>query len=466
MAIEVKLPELGENVTSGDVVNVLINVGDEIDVNQGLCELETDKAVVEIPSSEAGRVAKVHFKKGDTIKVGQVLVTLEGAQSEKPVDKSPPKTERKQTPETEPAPKRQPGTEPSAADKVDSPALGMPTEEQEPQPVPSPPTQAAPSAKAEAPSDGDDVIPAGPAARRVARELGVDLRQVKGSGARGRITTEDVEAAAKSRRAAPPAASPAKAAAEPSISLEPVVPPGDVAQDSWGQVRREKMSKIRKTIAAQMRLSWTTVPHVTNFDDADITDLERMRQGVPKGLLGANLRLTSMPFVLKAVAIALRRHPLLNASIDEEKEEITYKEYVHLGIAVDTPRGLVVPKVRNVDRMSIPEIARAVAAVAERARAVQFSVDELRGGSFTISNLGAVGGTYSTPIINYPEVAILLLGRSRWLPVIRSENIEKRYMMPLSLSYDHRLVDGATAARFLNDVIQYLQNPALLMLAE
>lgn len=465
MAIEVKLPELGENVTSGDVVNVLVNVGDEIDVNQGLCELETDKAVVEIPSSEAGRVAKVHFKKGDTVKVGQVLVTLEGAQPEKAVDKSLPKTDRKQ-PETEPAPKRQPGTAPGAADKVDSPALGLPAEMQQPQPVQSPSMQATLAATAEASGAGDDVIPAGPAARRVARELGVDLRQVKGSGAHGRITTEDVEAAAKSRRAAPPAASPAKAAAEPSISIEPVVPPGDVAQDSWGQVRREKMSKIRKTIAAQMRLSWTTVPHVTNFDDADITDLERMRQGVPTGFLGANLRLTSMPFVMKAVAIALRRHPLLNASIDEEKEEITYKEYVHLGIAVDTSRGLVVPKVRNVDRMSIPEIARALATVAERARAVQFSVDELRGGSFTISNLGAVGGAYSTPIINYPEVAILLLGRSRWLPVVRGENIEKRYMMPLSLSYDHRLVDGATAARFLNDVIQYLQNPALLMLAE
>ena len=171
---------------------------------------------------------------------------------------------------------------------------------------------------------------------------------------------------------------------------------------------------------------------------------------MPKGYLGANLKLTAMPFVMKSVALALRRHPLLNATLDEENEQVVYKQYVHLGIAVDTPRGLVVPKVRNADRMSIPELARALASLAERARAVQFSIDELRGGTFTISNLGAVGGAYSTPIINHPEVAILLLGRSRWMPMVREGNVEPRFMMPLSLSYDHRLVDGATAGRFLN----------------
>jgi pyruvate dehydrogenase E2 component (dihydrolipoamide acetyltransferase) len=246
---------------------------------------------------------------------------------------------------------------------------------------------------------------------------------------------------------------------------EPVVPPGEVGQDSWGPIRRDRMSQIRRTIAAQMTKSATLIPHVTNFDDADVTDLERLRAGVPPGFLGAPQKLTAMPFVLKAVAIALGRHPLLNASLDTDNGQIIYKQYVNLGVAVDTPRGLVVPVIRHVDRMSIPEIARALASVGQRARSAQFTLDELRGGTFTLSNLGAVGGTYSTPIINHPEVAVLLLGRSRWLPAIREEQIQPRLMMPLSLSYDHRLVDGATAARFLNEVIDYLQSPGKLLLS-
>jgi pyruvate dehydrogenase E2 component (dihydrolipoamide acetyltransferase) len=245
-----------------------------------------------------------------------------------------------------------------------------------------------------------------------------------------------------------------------------VVPPGEVGQDNWGPVRRERMSQIRLTIAAHMAKSTATIPHVTNFDDADITDLDRLRKTVPEGFLGANLKLTTMPILMKAVALALRNHPLLNATFDEANEQVVYKQYVHLGVAVDTPRGLVVPVLRNVDRMTIPEIARAIASVAERARQVQFSIEDLRGGTFTISNLGAVGGTYSTPIINHPEVAILLLGRSRWLPMVREEKVVPRLMLPLSLSYDHRLVDGAAASRFLNEVIDYLQSPGKLLLAE
>ena len=248
-------------------------------------------------------------------------------------------------------------------------------------------------------------------------------------------------------------------------AAETVVPPGEPGSDAWGKVRRERMSQIRRTIAAQMARSASTIPHVTNFDDADITDLEHLRKGVPQDLLGPNLKLTLMPLVMKAVAMALRRHPMLNASLDDQKEEIIYKEYVNLGVAVDTPRGLVVPVVRSADQMSIVELARATASLAERARAAKFAVEELRGGTFTISNLGAIGGAYSTPIINHPEVAILLLGRSRWMPVIREGKIETRLMMPLSLSYDHRVVDGATAARFLNEVIDYLQSPGRLLLA-
>ena len=286
-------------------------------------------------------------------------------------------------------------------------------------------------------------IPAGPAVRRLARELGVDLAAVAGSGKHGRIVPEDL------RPVSPPSAAPAspapvsaapvppaiapRPAADVPLGLQPLTAPGEAGSDSWGPVRREKISRIRRTIAEQMVRSAATIPHVTNFDDADVTELERLRQGVPAGQLGQNVKLTMMPFVLKAVAMVLRRHPLVNASYDEEHDQIVYKEYVNLGVAVDTPRGLVVPSIRNADQLTILQLAQTLASIAGRARGAQFGLEDLRGGTFTISNLGAVGGTYSTPIINYPEVAILLLGRARWLPVVRGENydrIEPRLMMP------------------------------------
>jgi pyruvate dehydrogenase E2 component (dihydrolipoamide acetyltransferase) len=430
MTIDVTLPELGENIHGGDVVNVLVREGQTIEANQGIVELETDKAVIEVPSPTNGKVVKLLVKKGDTIQVGQTLATLDAAAPSAPAA----------------APASPAAATASPATAPDSPAA-------------APASATAPATAGEAPAASAGPIPAGPAVRRLAREMGVDLASLRGTGERGRITPEDVKAAA--------AAPSVPAAQQPLGAMtEPVVPPGDVGQDSWGPVRRDRMSQIRRTIAAQMSKSATLIPHVTNFDDADVTDLERLRAGVPPGFLGAPQKLTAMPFVLKAVAIALRRHPLLNASLDTDNGQIIYKQYVNLGVAVDTPRGLVVPVIRHVDRMSIPEIARALASVGQRARSAQFTLDELRGGTFTLSNLGAVGGTYSTPIINHPEVAVLLLGRSRWLPAIREEQIQPRLMMPLSLSYDHRLVDGAAAARFLNEVIDYLQSPGKLLLAQ
>jgi pyruvate dehydrogenase E2 component (dihydrolipoyllysine-residue acetyltransferase) len=413
MTIEFKLPELGENVDSADVVSLLVSEGQQIEGNQGVLELETDKAVLELPCPRPGKIVKILVKPGESIKVGQTLLTIdpEAEGEEVPAEAAP----AVETPAEEPAPVAKPATT-------------------EPVPV-APPSRSGP-------------IPAGPSARRAARELGVDLRQVSGSGKRGRIRPEDV-----------------KAAVGPVVGTEPAVAPGEPGSDSWGPIRTERMSRIRRTIAAQMARSAATIAHVTNFDDADATDLEQLRKSVPKGFLGENIKLTTMPFVMKAVAMALRRHPLLNASIDEENQQIIYKEYVNLGVAVDTPRGLVVPVMRSVDTMTIPDIARSIITIAERARAFQFGIEDLRGGTFTISNLGAVGGAYSTPIINHPEVAILLLGRSRWLPMVRHDKVEPRLMMPLSLSYDHRLVDGATAARFLNEVIDYLQSPGKLLLA-
>jgi pyruvate dehydrogenase E2 component (dihydrolipoamide acetyltransferase) len=455
MNIEFQLPELGEHIESGDVVNVLVEEGEPIAANQGVCELETDKAVVEIPCPHAGRVVKVHIHKGQTIHVGQALITLDAGGDGTSA-------------ETEPVPAEE--TAPTRQDHAVSPESRSPTADLGP-PAPGP-RSPAPESRPPNPDPqipGGAPVPAGPAARRLARQFGVDLGRLHGSGPSGRITPEDVQAAFTAARTpqGPPLAAAAPASGAPTVSLEPVVPPGEPAQDAWGRVRREKMTKIRRTIAAQMSKSASTIPHVTNFDDADVTELEQIRAGIPKGFVGANIKLTAMPFVMKAVAIALRRHPQLNASLDETQELVIYKEYVHLGVAVDTPRGLVVPVVRNVDRMSIGELARALASLAERARGVQFGVEDLRGGSFTISNMGAVGGAYSTPIINHPEVAVLLLGRTRWRPEVRHEGrIEPRQMLPLSLSYDHRLVDGAAAARFLNEVIDHLQNPGRLLLAD
>jgi pyruvate/2-oxoglutarate dehydrogenase complex dihydrolipoamide acyltransferase (E2) component len=411
MNIDFKLPELGENIHAGDVVNVLVKEGDHIAANDGVIELETDKAVVEIPCPHGGRVAKLHVRKGETIKVGQTILTVE--------------TEAKE------------GAEPPAPPEKPPLAAAPPAVE-----APQPPT---PPAKPQAAA-------AGPAARRLARELGVDLATVRGSGRQGRITPEDVEAAAK----------------RPLAVEEPQTAGAAQPQAAWGGVRREPVSRIRRTIAEQMVRSATTIPHVTNFDDADVTDLEHIRQSVPPGALGPDVKLTLLALVMKAVAGCLGRHPVLNASFDETGDQIVYKDYVNLGIAVDTPRGLVVPSVRNAERLTVAELARALAAIAQRARGGQFGVEDLRGGTFTISNMGAVGGTHSTPIINHPEVAILLLGRARWLPMVRGEGhdrIEPRLKLPLSLSYDHRLVDGAVAARFLNDLIHTLENPGALLVA-
>ncbi len=283
----------------------------------------------------------------------------------------------------------------------------------------------------------------------------MDLRLVHGSGPGGRISREDVLEAVRK-------ASQTVAAASPAVRAGP----GEPSTDNWGPIRIEKMPKIRRTIALQMHKSWESCPRVTNFDDADVTELERIRVSSKADYAARGIKLTSLPFVIKAVAMALRNHPVVNATIDMENERIIYKDYINLGIAVDTDRGLVVPSLRGADRLSIPEIARQLSAIAEKVRNSEFTIDDLRGSTFTISNLGAVGGTYSTPIINVPEVAILLVGRSRKLPVvIENDQIAARLVMPLSLSYDHRVVDGAVAARFLNDVIGYLGAPSRLLLA-
>lgn len=473
MAAEVKLPDLGEGVESGDVLEILVSEGEAIDKDQGILELETDKATVTIPSPVAGTIVSIAVKAGQTVTKGDLVATLDaaGAAAPAPAQEAPTKTPAPQPAASEPV------AEPAQVEPAPAPVQAAPIQAA-PEPVQAPPVQAPAPVQATAPvasppapvsDDNDSAVPAGPAVRRFAREVGVDLRSVTGTGEGARITREDVLRAVRQSSARPantaltPASPPAATAGGTPSSM---AVSGEQAQDDYGPVRVERLSKIRKTIAAQMHKSWSTVPRVTNFDDADVTELEAFRQSSKDLYAEQGIKLTTMPFLIKAVATALRMHPTVNATMDLENDQITYRDYVNVGIAVDTDRGLVVPNIRNVDSMGIPDIAKSLAELATRVRSGDFGVNELRGGTFTISNLGAIGGTYSTPIVNVPEVAILLIGRTRKLPVVmEDDSIEARQMMPLSLSYDHRLVDGGTAARFLNEIIGFLEAPSRLLLA-
>lgn len=471
MPIEVKLPELGDGIEAGDILDVFVSEGDTIEKDQAICEIETDKATVEVPSSHAGKISKIHIASGQSVPIGTVLLTLEeagAAASPAAPEPAAPAAAEQDPPAAEPVEPEPPAapTAPPAPAADSAPAAVTPTA-----PTPSPPPAAAnvrpASVSPAVEADQDDgPSPAGPAIRRLAREVGISLSQITGSGPGGRITRDDVLAAVRRSAQAPAAkpAAPSASAATTETNQSAETTTASTADD-WGPIRVERMTKIRKTIATKMHESWTTAPRVTNFDDADVTELDRIRQASKADYQSRGIKLTQMPFVIKAVALALRNNPTVNAAIDEANEQIIYKQYVNVGIAVDTDRGLVVPSLRRPDELSIPDVARSLATIADNARNNNFKIEDLRGSTFTISNLGAVGGTYSTPIINVPEVAILLLGRSRKMPVVVDNEIKVRLMMPLSLSYDHRLVDGATAARFLNDVIEYLENPSRLLIA-
>ena len=449
MAVEFKLPGIGEGIESGDVLDILVSVGDTIEKDTEICELETDKATVFVPSDIAGTVTAIHVAAGDTVAVGAVLLTVEAAEGAAPAPAAPPAA----------APAPAPEPEPVAATPPPAPAA--------PTPPPVAPPAPAPAAAPVAASGSKAAIPAGPAIRRFAREVGVDLTNVAGSGEHGRILRDDVLQVVRDGSASmPSAAAGAAGIVAGAAAAGAVASPGSTGTDNYGPVRVEKMPKIRQTIARKMHESWTTCPRVTNFDDADVTALEAIRQNSKADYKSMGISLTSMPFIIKAVAMALKQHPSINASVDLDAGQIIYKDYVNVGIAVDTERGLVVPNMRNADQQSIPALAKGLSVMAENVRSNNFGIDDLRGGTFTISNLGAIGGTYSTPIINVPETAILLVGRSRKMPVVvENDEVAVRLMMPLSLSYDHRLIDGGAAARFLNEVIGYLEAPSRLLLA-
>lgn len=478
MATQIKLPNLGENIESGDVLTIFVREGDVVQTDQDLLEVETDKATMPIPSPQAGKIVKVLVSEGDTVAVGAALMEIEAAAgSAKPAAaESRPSAEQK--PPTRPAKEPTPSPVDERSQEVDVVADDE-LEAAEPPPKvrlkkhepaaddlddPAPPVTSAkskvvkPASAAEpvgdVPGDGHASSAAGPAVRRLARQLGVELRRVRPSGAGGRITVEDVRAHVRETNEQVAATLP-----------RGVTPPGSPDTDDFGGVRIEKMSRMRQTIARNMVQSYTTIPQLTNFDDADVTELEDMREQSQRDYSDRGIKLTALPFLIKAVASSLRRHPALNASVDMDQQAVVYKEYVNIGIAVDTERGLVVPVMRDADRKSISQIAAELDELAATVREGRFELEMLRGGTFTVSNLGSVGGSYSTPLINPPQVAILLSGRSRTVPQFIGGEIQPRLMMPLSITYDHRVVDGATAARFLNEVKAYLAAPGRLLLA-
>jgi pyruvate dehydrogenase E2 component (dihydrolipoamide acetyltransferase) len=456
MAAQFKLPNLGENIDSGDVVRVLVQVGDQITKQQPLLELETDKAVIEVPSSMVGTVEEIHVKEGDKAEVGQLILTVEEGQEketkkEKPESKPPPtqKTLKTQEPKT-PEPVK---AEKAAAKKGKKPAKTPKTSGAEvvdfaPVPTEVPVLTEVPVNKPEQP------VPAAPSVRRFARQIGVDIHDIKGSGPRDRISIDDVkDHSRRLHQAAEPTATPAEPEAVPLPDFT-----------KWGEVERKPISNVRRKTAEHVSLSWRTIPHVTQYDKADITRLEQARKLHGRKVEAAGGKLTVTAIMVKVVASALNVFPQFNASIDLLNKEIIYKQYCHIGVAVDTDRGLLVPVIRDVDQKNIMDLSVELSEIAVRARDAKLTLEEMQGGSFTISNLGGIGGTYFSPIINAPEVAILGISRGKVEPVDRDGEWTPRLMVPLSLSYDHRLIDGADAARFLRWVGQALEDPFLISL--
>jgi len=434
----VTVPELGEGVDAVDVVSVLVEVGQQVDVDQGLVEVETDKAAVEVPSPVAGTVAEIHVSAGDSLKEGDPIVRLSG------VSKSA-KADPASAPETSEKPREAP---PRQAADTPEPSEPKPSRDE-----PSP--RDTPLAPRWAGEDGGPrkLVPAAPTVRRFAREVGVDIARVAGTGAGGRITIDDVKLHAKRMLTQ---------VAEGGAGVAATLDLPDL--ERFGPIRREAMSKVRRLTAENLHRAWVTAPQVTNHDLADVTELEEIRQRYKERVKQAGGSLTVTSILVKIVASAMKRFPTLNASVDMANHEIVFKDYVHVGVAVDTDRGLLVPVIRDADQKNITEISVELGDLAARARDRKLKPDEMQGASFTISNLGGIGGTGFSPIVNWPEVAILGVSRGRMQPEWIDGAWQPRLMLPLSLSYDHRLVDGADAARFLRWVAEALESPLLLSL--
>lgn len=408
--MEFKLPDLGENIESGEIVNVLVAVGDSIAEGQSVLEIEAGKATMEIPSPVSGTVSALSVAAGDTVAIGQLVMEFEtgGQKSEgKPV----------------------PVPEPVVEEKAPEPVV------EEPEPAPSTPDLRPPTSKpaVELP------VSAAPNVRRLARELGVDVHQVPATGPNGYVTAEDVKGFTKT-----------------NLRTKSAAWAGDSGE------RTEKMSAVRKATMKHMEHCWATIPHVTQHDVADITKLEELRKRYAPRAEAAGAKLTMTAILIKVIASALKVHPKFNCTIDPDKAEIVYKNYYNIGIAMDTPKGLLVPVVKDGDKKNFIELAQELGALADKAREGKIQAGDLKGGTFTFTNLGGIGGSFFTPIVNSPEVAILGTGRAKWEPGI--EDGKKHFRLPLSLSYDHRIIDGADGARFLKWIVEAIEEPMLLSL--
>jgi pyruvate dehydrogenase E2 component (dihydrolipoamide acetyltransferase) len=438
MAREFKLPDLGEGVHEGEIIHVLVAEGDHVEEDQSILEVETDKAAVEIPSPYEGAVTKIYVSEGDLVRVGDSLIAfgdVAGAEEE-----------------SEPQPEPEP--EPEKEEEKEAEAEAEPVERRE------------------------GPVPASPATRRLARELAVDLHRVPGSGPGGRVTSEDVRAFAERGEEAPEekAVPPDEEAPEkrpPSVEgvspMRPSAIPIPELPDfgHWGAVKRIPLRSVRRATARHMALAWSQIPHVSHQDVADITELEAFRQQHRDEIAEQGGSLSLTVFVMKAAVAALKAHPRFNASLDAESEELILKNYYHIGVAVDTERGLLVPVIRDVDRKSIAELSVELKELVMRTRDGEATLEEMQGGSFTITNPGPLGGAAFAPIINYPEVAILGMARARWQAVVLGQGegakIGPRFLLPLVLAFDHRVVDGADAARFTSLLIDILKDPDKLL---
>jgi pyruvate dehydrogenase E2 component (dihydrolipoamide acetyltransferase) len=447
MATDFNLPELGENIAAGDILRVLVKAGDVLAKDQPVLELETDKATIEVPSSVAGQVKEIKVKAGDKVKVGQTILSVESADGAAPpaapvASRAPePVQVQSAAPPPAPAPVEAPRAVPQDQGKVVDISRGV-------------------RSAAIEPESSGPAAPAAPSVRRMARELGVDINEVVGTGDEGRISIEDVKAHAKRLVLMAKAGDSAGGShAGVHVVAEPLP---DFSK--WGAIERQPMRGVRRKTAEHLGAVWATVPLVTQYDTADVSGFEEIRKRHAKHARESDAPLTVTALAIKIVAAALRKFPQFNVSLDMAAEEIVVKKYVHIGVAVDTDRGLLVPVIRDADTKSLLQVSSEVAELAAKARSRKLTLDEMQGATFSISNLGGIGGTNFTPLVNAPEVGILGISRARMEQVFKEGQFVARLMMPLALSYDHRAVDGADGARFLRWVAEVFEQPFLLSL--
>ena len=464
--MEVRVPDMG-SFKDVAIIDVLVKPGEAVEVDTPLVTLESDKATMDVPSTAGGIVERVHVAKGGTVSTGDLIATVRGAAagaaagaSARPAVQPPPPSKPAPPPPT-PATAAAATPSPAPAPPPAAPAGGERPGKLVPLSELGTPTSYRPDLPA-IDEPGFSRAHAGPSVRKFARELGVDLARVKGTGFKGRITHEDVKAFVKGTLATPAAAAPASAVgARPGAPALPALPVVDYSQ--FGPVETQPLTRIQKISGPRLQAAWVNIPHVTQFDEADITDLEELRASLKDKAQAAGVKLTPLAFIMRACVRTLLEFPRFNSALDAEGANLIVRKFIHMGFAADTPTGLVVPVVRDAHRKDVYELARQLGQLSEKARAGKLPPLDMQGGCFTISSLGGIGGTAFTPIINAPEVAILGVSRSTMRPVYRGSSFVPRLMLPLSLSYDHRVIDGAMAARFTTYLAQTLAEPRALL---